>query len=70
MLGAAHLIEGVNQGVLALGFECDIEVHCGSGRRETQALPILWDGVPCVLDAYIVPRRREGRRKAEKRNSQ
>ncbi len=55
MLGVADLVEGVNQGVLVVGLQREVEVNrCASGRV-AQVLPILRDGVPCVLHPRFVP---------------
>ncbi len=55
MLGAADLVESVNQGVLTVGLESNVEVDRSAGGRATQALPVLRDGVPGVLGLHIIP---------------
>jgi len=56
MPGAADLVKLVYQGVLTLGLERNVKVDCGVRRRAAQALPVLRDGVPGVLDVHVVPR--------------
>jgi len=56
MPGAADLVKRVDQGVLTLGLERNVKVDCGARRRAAQALPVLRDGVPGVLDVHVIPR--------------
>lgn len=57
---AADLEERVNQGVLAGWLERNVGIYCGAERWAAQVLPILWDGVPGMLDVHIVPTSWEG----------
>ncbi len=61
MGGVADLVEGVDQGALPVGLECNVEVNRGSSGRVAQALPVRWNSIPCVLDTHVIPRY-EGRR--------
>ncbi len=65
MGGVADLVEGVNQGTLQVGLECNVEVDGGAGGRVAQTLPVRWNSIPAVLDAHIIPRY-EGRREVGK----
>ncbi len=40
-----------------MGLERNVKVDCGAGRGAAQALPVLRDGVPGVLDVHVVPTR-------------
>ncbi len=68
MARRANLIECHNQGILAVGLECYMEVDCGTSRWEDQALPVLWDGFPSVLHCQVIPMWCEGCRKAAEGN--
>ncbi len=57
----ADLVEGVNQGALLVGLECNVEVDGGAGGRLAQTLPVGWNGTPGVFHLYVIPRY-EGRR--------
>ena len=70
MIRVADFVKGVNQSVLAVGFECNTEVYRGSLGRVSLAFPVLWDGVPCMLDLHVIPSRSEGRRKDERDRSE
>jgi hypothetical protein len=61
----ADLGDGVNQGALLFGLECNIEVNGGSGRWLAQTLPVNWNGIPGVLDPHVIPRFK-GRREVGK----
>ena len=52
---AADLVQRVDQGVLMKGLESNVKVDRGVESRMAQTLPVLWDGVPGVLDTHIVP---------------
>ncbi len=51
----ADPIERVNQGVLVVGPESNAEVHRDAGRRESQALPVHQDSIPCIFPRNVVP---------------
>ncbi len=53
--GFADLVKRVYQGVFVLGLERNVKVDRGAHGRVTQALPVRWDGIPCVLNVYVVP---------------
>jgi hypothetical protein len=57
----ADLGDGVNQGTLPFGPECNVEVDPGAGGWVAQTLPVDWNGMPGVLDLHVIPRF-EGRR--------
>jgi hypothetical protein len=52
----ADLGNGVNQGTLPFGPECNVEVDCRAGRWMAQTLPVDWSGMPGVLDPNVIPR--------------
>ena len=54
--GVADFVEGVNQGALLAGPECDVEVDGGAGGRVAQTLPVGWSGIPGVFDTHVIPR--------------
>jgi len=56
MPGFTDLVDGVSQGVLTLGLERNVKVNCGARRWAAQALPVLRDGIPGVLDVHVIPR--------------
>ena len=40
----------------------NVEVDGGASRRGANTLPVCWDGVPCVLNANVTPKRCRKRR--------
>ncbi len=53
--GIADLVEGIDQGVLAVRLERNVKVDRGVGGGKTQGLPVRGDGLPCVLSTHVVP---------------
>ena len=56
MLGVADFGQGINQGTLPFGLECNVESDQGAGRWVALTLPVDWEGVPGVFDFYVMPR--------------
>jgi hypothetical protein len=52
----ADLGDGVNKGVLPFGPECNVQVDPATGGWVAQTLPVDWNGIPGVLDLYVIPR--------------
>jgi hypothetical protein len=52
----ADLGNGINQGVLLFGPECDMKVDPGASGWVTQSLPVDRNGMPGVLDLHVIPR--------------
>ena len=57
----ANLGDGVNQGDLPFGLDCNVEIDLGAGRWVAQTLPADRNGIPGVLDLHVMPKF-EGRR--------
>ena len=55
MPGVANLGDGVNQGALPFGHECNVERDRGAGGWVAQTLPVDWKGVPGVLGLHVIP---------------
>ena len=55
MPGVADLGEGVNQGALSFGLECNVEPDRGASGWVAQRLPVDWNGIPGVLDQHVIP---------------
>ena len=51
----AYLGEGVNQGTLLFGYECDVEVDDRPDGWAAQTLPVGRDSIPGVLDPHLIP---------------
>jgi hypothetical protein len=56
MSRVADLVEGIGQGTLPVGLECDVDVDSGTSRWVAQTLPVDWSGIPGVLDPHVIPR--------------
>ena len=69
MARGADIIEDLDQSVLIVWLERNVKVDCGVQRRTAEDLPVLWDGVPGVLGALVVPNWREGLCKAVEKDS-
>ena len=69
MVGTADFVQGVDQGVLVLGLECNVEIDGGVSTRVAQARPVHWDRIPLVLYMHVFPTWCEGRRKAAAEHS-
>ena len=52
----ADLIEGIDQGTLLVGLECNIEINCGVRGWVAQTLPVDRNGMPGVLDLHVISR--------------
>ena len=55
MSGVADLGEGINQGALPFGLECNVEPDRGAGGRVAQTFPVDWNGIPGVLALHVTP---------------
>ena len=66
MFRRANLIECLDQGILAVGPECHMEIELDTSGWEAQALPVVGDGFPSVLDFHFIPTWREECPKADK----
>ena len=51
----ADLGEGVSQGSLLFGYECDVEVYHLPGVRVSQTLPVGGSVIPGMLDPHLIP---------------
>ena len=51
----ADLGEGISQGSLLLGYECDVEVYHLPGVWISQTLPVGRDVIPGMLDPHLIP---------------
>ena len=66
MLRRANLIECLDQSILAVGGKCHMEIELDTNGREAQALPVVGDDFPSVLDFHFIPPWREECPKAYK----
>ena len=53
--GLANFVKGVYQCVLTSRLERNIKVDGGAFGRETQADPVVRDGIPLVPSDHVVP---------------
>ena len=55
MFRTADFVKRVNQCVLTVRLEGNAKVDYRASRGRTQALPVLWDGIPGMFETNVIP---------------